>query len=185
MLRLTKSATTVLTPLNNNSYALFRIGNSVTTPRISAIRSLAIRPDATVVPGATVRLLLTGSCTPAGVTELGSNVGNKGAFYLSIDYDDTTNFFTPAPSASGYITTGGAATPSITGSSFDKDGNFFLNGTLTAAGNSDTAGANPVFDTTAGGYTNRPSSAWQGHLDSKVFSEFRNHLVVAFGWRYR
>ncbi|MEI7578211.1 MAG: SBBP repeat-containing protein [Armatimonadota bacterium] len=154
ILRLTKSATTVLTPLNNNSYALFRIGDSITTPRISAIRSFSIRPDATVIPGATVRLLMTGACTAAGVSELGAAPGNKGAFYLSLDYNDSTNQFAPVSTASGYIQTGGSATPTITGSAFDRNGNFFLNGTLVATGNSDTAGSSPVFDTTAGGFTN-------------------------------
>jgi len=154
ILRLTKSPTTVLTPVNNGSWSLFRIGDSTVTPRISAIRSFSIRPDATAVSGATIRLLLTGSCTPAGVSELGAATGNKGAFYLSIDFDEATNLFTPFRAASGYIQTGGTATPTITGGSYDRSGNFFLNGTLNATGNSDTAGANPVFTTTPGGYTN-------------------------------
>jgi hypothetical protein len=153
VLRLTKSVSTILTPFNNGLPALTRMGSSVTTPRISAITSFNIRPDATVIPGATVRLLFTGSCTAAGIAELG-NFGNKGAFYLSLDYTESTNSFNAVGGASGYIQTGGTATPSITGASFDKFGNFFLNGTLTATGNSDTAGASPVFVTTPGGFTN-------------------------------
>ncbi len=154
VMRLTKSATTILTPFNGSLLAMTRLGSSVVTPTITNIRSFSIRPDATIIPGATVRLLLAGSCpTTPGIVQLG-NGGNKGAFYLSMDYSETTNLFSVFGGASGYIQTGGAATPTITGSSFDKDGNFFLNGTLIAAGNSDTAGASPVFDTTAGGYTN-------------------------------
>ena len=153
ILRLTSSATTILTPFVGGVPALTRLGTSITAPQIRNITSFSIRPDATGVFGATVRLLLTGACTPAGVDELG-NTGNKGAFYISLDYTDTTNSFATVANASGYIETGGAATVTITGGSFDRTGNFFLNGTLIATGNSDTAGASPVFTTTAGGYTN-------------------------------
>ena len=156
MLRLSKSPTTILTPFSpfsGGTPVLKRYGSSTATPTITNVTSFSIRPDATIVPGAVVRLLITGTCTNAGVTELG-NTGNKNAFYLSTDYSEVPNTFSVAAGSSGYITTGGTATPTITGSAFDRNGNFFLNGTLIATGNSDTAGASPVFDTTPGGYAN-------------------------------
>lgn len=153
MLRLSPSSTTILTPFNLGNPVIKRYGSSTATPTITNVTSFSVRPDATIVPGAVVRLMITGTCTGAGVTELG-NTGNKGAFYLSTDYAETTNTFAVATGSSGYITTSGTATPTITGSAFDRNGNFFLNGTLNATGNSDTAGASPVFDTTPGGFTN-------------------------------
>ncbi len=153
MLRLSKSSTTILTPFSGGNPVIKRYGSSTATPRITNVTSFSIRPDATIIPGATVRLLITGTCTNAGVAELG-NTGNKNAFYLSTDYTDSSNTFAVSSTASGYIATGGTATPTITGSAFDRNGNFFLNGTLIATGNSDTAGASPVFDTTPGGFTN-------------------------------
>lgn len=163
IMRLTKSSTTILTPYVLGRATLLRLGESTATPTITNITSFSIKPDPTATASTPIRLLLTGRCTAAGVNFLG-NVGNKGAFYLSTDYFESVNLFSIIPAASGYIQTGGTATPTITGSAFDRNGNFFLNGTLTATGNSDTAGANPVFVTTPGGYTNsrlqRASDIW-------------------------
>jgi hypothetical protein len=153
IMRFSLDPTTVLTPFHAGNPVFFRFGGPTATPDVSAITSFSMRPDSSITPGATIRMLLTGLCnTTNGATGLVSGA-NSGSFYATLDYNETTGFSTVGGS-SGFAAATGATTTTITGSSYDVNGNFFLSGTLNATGNSDTSGPSPIFDTTGSTWSN-------------------------------
>lgn len=156
ILRLAPDANTILTPLNGANPALLRLGNGIAPASISSISSFSMRKSAPPTGANMIRFTLTGQNTATGLPELGAP-GIARNFYITYDYDSAANQYNLVTANSSYLATNGAPNTnvSVTGSSYDSNGNLFLNGTLTAPGNSDTAqGANPVWATTPGGYTN-------------------------------
>lgn len=154
VLRFTTDPTTVLTPMLGGNPVLFRFGGPTATPDVTAITSFSMRPDSSIAPGATIRMMVTGLCSkPNGATGVVAGA-NSGSFYGTIDYNETTGF-SVIGGASGFPTASGSVTATLTGASFDVNGNFFLSGALLASGNSDTAaGGTPVFVTTPGVWLN-------------------------------
>lgn len=170
IMRFAPDATTVLTPFLSSNPVFFRFGGPTASPNVTSITSFNIRPDATAVPGSTVRMMLTGKCnTTNGATGIVTGA-NSGSFYGTIDYNETTGF-SVVSGASGFPSSTGAGTSvTLTGAAYDVTGNFFLSGTLTATGNSDTAQGTPVFTTTPGGWTNsrlqRQKDIWVRKFDA-------------------
>ena len=154
MMRFKLDPTTVLTPMLLGNPVFFRFGGPTATPNVTAITSFSMRPDSSIAPGATIRMMMTGLCSkPNGATGIVTGA-NSGSFYGTVDYDETAGFNVIA-GASGFPTSVGATTSTtLTGSAFDANGNFFLSGALIATGNSDTAGASPIFTTTPGVWLN-------------------------------
>lgn len=150
ILRFAPDANTVLTPMLNGNPVFFRFGGPTGAPDVTAMTSLAIRDD---VQNGNVRLLMTGFCnTTNGATGLVTGA-NSGSFYATLDYNETSGF-SVIGGASGFAQAAAPATTTITGADFDGNGNFFLNGTLRATGNSDTAQGSPIFVTTPGVFLN-------------------------------
>ncbi len=155
VLRFKLDPTTVLTPLIGSSPVLFRFGGPTGAPNVTSINSFSMRPDSSIVPGATVRMMFTGRCnTTNGATGLVGASANSGAFYGTLDYDSNANTFSTIAASSGYPAASAGNSVTLTGSSFDTLGNFFLSGALIAVGNSDTAQGAPVFQTTPGVWLN-------------------------------
>ena len=154
IMRFTADPTTVLTPMLAGNPVFFRFGGPTATPNVSAITSFSMRPDAVAVPGATIRMMVTGKCnTTNGATGIVSGA-NSGAFYGSIDYDEI-NGFVVVGAASNLVQSVAGTSVTLTGSAYDTNSNFFLSGTLNAVGNSDTGGGGtPVFVTTPGVWLN-------------------------------
>jgi hypothetical protein len=154
IVRFAPSASTVLDPTSGGIPQIYRFGGAVGAADINDITSFSVRRDANVVAGTPVRLLMTGNCTNNGLAEF-PNVDNDGAFYMSLDYDETARTFTCDQSASGFVSVGGIVNEvRITGGCFDVSGNFYLNGTLDASGNTDTATDFASFLTTPGVFNN-------------------------------
>ena len=154
IMRFTPDPTTVLTPMLAGNPVFFRFGGPTGAPNVTAITSFSMRPDAVAVPGATIRMMVTGKCnTTNGATGIISGA-NSGAFYGTIDYDET-NGFVVVGASSGLIQSVAGTSVTLTGSAYDATSNFFLSGTLIAVGNSDTGGpGTPVFVTTPGVWLN-------------------------------
>jgi hypothetical protein len=162
IMRFKPSTATILDPFIAGAPQVFQFGGTVVT----GITSFSTQFVSDPVAGSPVRLLLTGSVnsgvsipTPAG-SPLGA-AGNQGAFYLTLNYSEPTGpagnsaGFSVQNNSTGYVNFAAPATGvTLTGSAFDSAGNFFLNGSLLATGNSDTAQGTPAFATTGGVFQN-------------------------------
>ncbi len=174
MMRFKLDPTTVLTPLLLGNPVFFRFGGPTGSPNVSAITSFSMRPDSSIAPGATVRMMMTGLCnTTNGATGIVTGA-NSGSFYGTVDYDETAGFSVIGAS-SGFPTStspsnGQPTSTTLTGGAFDNTGNFFLSGALIASGNTDTAGGSPIFTTTAGVWLNgrlqRQADIWVRKFNS-------------------
>ena len=168
MMRFAPDPTTVLTPFLAGNKVFFRFGGPTATPNVTAITSFSMRPDSSAGPGSTVRMMVTGLCNKVnGATGIVTGA-NSGSFYGTIDYSESTGFSVVA-GASGFPASvspsnGKPTSTTLTGASFDVNGNFFLSGALIASGNTDTSQGTPIFATTPGGWTNsrlqRQSDIW-------------------------
>ena len=155
LMRFALDSTTVLTPFHPTSGLpiSFRFGGPTGSPDVQSITSMSMRPDSSTLPDPTVRMMFTGRCnTTNGATGLIAGA-NSGSFYGTLEYNEATGFATIAP-ASGFPLALAPNTVTLTGSSYDFNGNFFLSGALNATGNSDTSQAPVKFVTTAGTWLN-------------------------------
>lgn len=171
VMRFAPSTTNVLDPFSGSSVAgepvVWRFGGSVGAPTGLNVTSFSIASDLTATNTSEVRMLFTGACSTAGMAPL-PLTANRGSYFMQVAYNPTTNLFNVPAGAGDYIqaTPGAAAVTglSITGGSYDPSGNVILNGTIVSSTNSDTAVANPVFQTTsgifAGGRLQRKSDIW-------------------------
>ncbi len=165
VLRFTSDPTTILTPFHpiSGNPVLFRFGGPTATPDVTAVTSLSMRPQSSITPGATIRMMLTGLCKAANGATGFVPGANSGSFYGTVDYDET-NGFVVIPGASGLPAATAPNTVTLTGGAYDLLGNFFLSGTLNATGNSDTAQGTPKFVTTPSVWQNgrlqRQSDIW-------------------------
>ena len=178
LMRFAPNSSTVLSPFfgGNGAPVIYRFGSTTVNGQVEDVVDHAVGlgiPKPTGVANASpTRLVIGLSGNGDRYDEIAAPQTGElsAASYLTIDYDNAANTFTVNQSRSGFVPSRGNTFLDISGLVVDREGFVYMSGSLFAGDNTDTAQANPVYDTSASVYMDgrlqRKSDIWIRKLNA-------------------